>query len=60
MSFKTLKVVVEFDMVVPEERFDVTRTNLGYELVHKIRFALTESKDYLISMPAVFIQSEPK
>ena len=53
MSFKTLKVKVEFDMVVSEERFDAAIPGLSYELLHKIRVALYESKEYMISMPCV-------
>jgi len=60
MSFKTLKVKVEFDMVVSEERFDAAIPGLSYELLHKIRVALSDSKDYMISLPKVTTESGPK
>jgi hypothetical protein len=60
MSFKTFKVKVEFDMVVAEENFDSAMRGVSYELAHKIRIALADSKDYMISLPKVETVSEPK
>lgn len=60
MSFEKMQVTVIFDVTVREERLESIGNNVAYEMAHKIRVALSDSKDYLISMPLVEMTSEPK
>lgn len=60
MSFKTFKVKVTFDLVVREDRLDNINHNVAYEMAHKIRVALSDSKDYMISTPLVECVGEGK
>lgn len=53
MSFTKVKVTVTFDAVVHNWRIESKDHSIGYEMVHKIRVALGDSKDYLISTPCV-------
>ena len=53
MSFQQLKVTVTFDMVVHESRLELANSNIAYDMAHKIRVALSDSKDYMISTPNV-------
>ena len=60
MSFKILEVKVTFDLVVREDRLDNINHNVAYEMAHKIRVALSDSKDYMISTPLVEAFSKSK
>jgi len=53
MSFKQLEVTVTFDMAIREDRLNNINHNAAYEMAHKIRVALSDSKDYIISTPLV-------